>query len=166
MDTVQVPLRRQVFERLQKLAIPLVDDPSSVVERLLEYWHQNPQPVITGRPTKQVEIIVPPPITPNNSVQSVGSQWWQSARGESFPVGAKLRAEYLGKTYEALVTRLGIQFNGRVYDSPSAAGIAVKQATGADGDSAQTNGWEFWEILDPKSGRWLSINILRKRTTG
>ncbi len=160
MDTVQVPLRRQVFESLQKLAIPLVDDPSTVVERLIKHWYENPEPPVK-RPVN-----VSPPITPSSSAQTVENQWWQSSRGESFPVGAKLRAEYLGKTYEATVSRLGIQFNGRVYDNPSSAGIAVKQAAGTDGNSASTNGWQFWEILEPKSGRWLSINTLRNRVTG
>lgn len=73
------------------------------------------------------------------------AQFW-SAAGASFPLGLWLRASYLGREYYALVTPQGIEFNGRLYGSSSAAAIAVKQVAGKSGASAVTNGWYFWQL--------------------
>jgi len=149
MDTVPVHIRRQVFEKLQKLAVPLVDDASSVIERLIKHWEKAaPQSFPLASPERQQ------------------SAFWYSSRGEAFPVGAELRGTYLGKTYHAKITAQGIEFNGMGYDNPSSAGIAAKRAAGTKGQAVSTNGWDFWEMLNPDSQRWVSIDILRSKVKG
>ena len=143
MDTVQILIRRDVFERLQQLATPLVDDVNSVIARLIKNWEASPQ-----KPAAPI---------PSTS----GTQIWRSSRGEAFPVGIELRSSYLGKSYSAKVTAAGIELNGKVYDNPSKAGIAVKHIAGTRGRAASTNGWDFWEMLDPATKRWVSIDGLR-----
>jgi hypothetical protein len=147
MEIVQVPLKREVFERLKLLAEPLVDDVSSVVERLIKHWESAPP----GPRTRT--IVLPEP----------GPAIWRSARGERFLVGTKLRARYLGHTFDATVTVSGIDFNGRHFDNPSSAGIAAKESVGTHGKSASTNGWDFWEMQEPNSEQWVSIDVLRSR---
>ena len=148
METVQVGLRREVFERLKALAEPLVDDASSVVERLINHWESTP----TGQ-------------RPTIALKKPEAAYWRSARGEMFPVGAKLRAKYLGQTFEATVTSGGIDFKGRCFDNPSSAGIAAKESLGTTGKAASTNGWDFWEMHDPESGQWFSIDVLRSTSS-
>ncbi|WP_374587120.1 restriction system modified-DNA reader domain-containing protein [Ideonella dechloratans] len=150
MELVQVPVRREVFERLKALAEPLVDDASSVIERLIAHWETIPH----GPRVRHIELPEP------------GPALWRSARGERFPVGAPLRAKYLGHKFEATVTASGIEFAGKTYDNPSSAGIAVKESVGTKGKAASTNGWDFWEMLDPASKRWVSINKLRTEKAG
>ncbi len=41
-DSINVPIFCSVFTRLQRLAIPLVDDTNSVIERLIDHWESNP----------------------------------------------------------------------------------------------------------------------------
>lgn len=147
MEIVQVGLKREVFERLQSLAEPLVDDASSVVERLIRHWESAP-------PGPPVQTIASPEARP---------AIWRSARGEKFPVGTKLRARYLGNEFEATVTAGGIDFNGHLFDNPSSAGIAAKESVGSHGKAASTNGWRFWEMQDSESGQWVSIAVLRSR---
>lgn len=152
METVSVPVRRAVFERLQKMAIPLVDDASSVIERLISHWESNPPKgggfSLGGGGSP----------SPANEPQA---QAWHSARGEEFRIGTQLRASYLGKTLLAKVTPEGIEFAGKLYDNPSSAGIAAKNSVGTTGKAASTNGWDFWEMQIPGSQRWVSIDVLR-----
>lgn len=150
MEAVQIPLRREVFERLKALAEPLVDDASSVIERLIKHWESAPP----GPGTRL--IVLPDP----------GPAVWRSARGEKFLVGTQLRASYLKHSFEAIVTVSGIEFGGRAYDNPSSAGIAAKESVGTKGKAASTNGWDFWEMQDSKTKRWISINVLRASNAG
>jgi len=41
-DFINVPIISTVFTRLQRLAIPLVDDANSVIEKLIDHWESNP----------------------------------------------------------------------------------------------------------------------------
>ena len=141
MATVPVRVKKEVFERLQMLAVPLVENTSDVIERLVKHYEGSH------------------PVSPKTHPRSVAV--WRSARGEAFPVGVSLRGAYLGKTYNALVTARGIEFGGVVYDNPSSAGIAAKNSAGISGSAANTNGWRFWEMLDTETQRWVSINTLR-----
>jgi hypothetical protein len=143
MEMVQVQLRRDVFEKLQKLAVPLVDDISAVIARELDR-----AAMLQGN-------------LPNATVPTTAT--WRSARGERFPVGAQLRAHYLHKEYSAKVTPRGIEFDGKVFDNPSSAAIAVKHSAGKTGDAASANGWGFWEMLDPQTNQWVSIDTLRAK---
>jgi hypothetical protein len=163
METVQVPIRRSVFEELQKLAVPLVDDTSSVIEKLIEHWNRKEKSTKVSDGDRRTPAIARPAassIPPTPEAIASMPRVWQSARGETLPIGAKLRAVYRGKTFSATVTSQGIDFNGHLYDSPSAAGIAAKEAAGTEGAAAATNGWTFWETLD-SNGRWIPINSFR-----
>lgn len=146
MEVVQVPVKKEVFESLKRLAEPLVDDASSVIERLIRHWEKSP----------------PAPTKTASHVPGLSAEW-RSARGERFPIGAKLRARYLRHTFEANVTVNGIEFNGKTYDNPSSAGIAAKESVGTVGKAASTNGWDFWEMLEPSTKRWVSIDTLRAK---
>jgi hypothetical protein len=150
VEVIQVPVRRDVFERLKALAEPLVDDASSVIERLISHWETVPH----GPRVRHIRLPEPGPAV------------WRSAKGERFRVGAPLRAKYLGHRFEATVTASGIEFAGKTYDNPSSAGIAAKESVGTTGKAASTNGWEFWEMLDPASRRGVSINGLRTANAG
>lgn len=151
MELVKLEIKPELFKRLQCLAEPLVDDVSSVIERLITHWESCPPTL--GH--KVVSIKLPAPPTE-----------WRSARGERFPIGAKLRARYLNHNFEAIVTASGIEFNGHTYNNPSSAGIAAKESVGTTGNSASTNGWDFWEILDSTMNRWVSIDVLRSKNSG
>ena len=144
MGKVTVTLSQETFDKLQLIAIPLIDDTDSVIGRLINYWNTNSPQDNTPNAQNPEEIKV-----------------WISARGEQFPVGLKLRSNYLGHTYEAEVTPTGIKFDGEIFDNPSSAGIAVKRKAGASRKAANTNGWSFWEMQNTQSGRWESINLLR-----
>ncbi len=72
-----------------------------------------------------------------------------------FEGGKVLYAKYKDKEHKAWVNRLGrIRFNGKYYDTPTAAGktIITKGAI---------NGWNFWKYKD-KSGELRRIADLRK----
>jgi|GEM_PF-1990209 hypothetical protein len=150
MEVVQLPVKREVFERLKALAEPLVDDASSVIERLIGHWESSP-------PRPRNRTVVLPEAEPSV---------WRSARGGEFPVGTKLRATYLSHFFGATVAAGGIEFNGHTYDNPSSAGIAAKESVGTKRRAATTNGWDFWEMQDPKTGRWVSIDTLRSSKVG
>ena len=144
MEDVQITLNRKVFERLQLLAEPFVDNPSTVIERLLKHWESAPP-----SPRSRVINLAKPLTT------------WRSVRGERFPIGAKLRAKYLSHSFEAVITTRGIEFKDKAFDNPSSAGIAAKESVGTPTKAASTNGWDFWEMLDPTTKQWTSINVLR-----
>lgn len=66
----------------------------------------------------------------------------------------RIRAEYKGEIYIAIVNKSGtIRYDGAVYNSPSAAGRAVK--------GKNCHGWLFWEFRD-KKGEWVKLDNLRK----
>ena len=147
METVPMQVRRSVFAKLQKLATPLIDDPSAVIERLIEHWETNP-------PKKGMS---------SSSGNEYQKKFWHSSRGEKFPLGIQLRANYLGTMYKADVTERGIEFAGKVYKNPSRAAIAAKKLAGTVLRAASTNGWAFWEMYDSESQKWVSIDALRTR---
>jgi hypothetical protein len=67
----------------------------------------------------------------------------------------RLRAKYKGKLYRAVVRRDGrIRHDGVIYDSPSAAAIAVI--------GHNVNGWQFWKF-ERAPGDWVPLNSLRSR---
>ncbi len=72
----------------------------------------------------------------------------------TFPSGKVIYATYKGKEYKAWVYRSGsIKFNGKLYDSPSGVGKAIRKK--------ETDGWRFWKYKD-KSGNLTAIKDLRK----
>ena len=65
----------------------------------------------------------------------------------------KLRVRYKGKLYRAVVRRGGqIRYDGVVYKTPSAAGMAVRKRP--------TNGWQFWQC-ERSPGDWIPLSKLR-----
>ncbi len=60
-------------------------------------------------------------------------------------------ATYKGVDYKAWIRRTGlISFDGKLYESPSGAGLAVRKKS--------TNGWAFWKYKDKKG------DLVRLRT--
>ena len=72
-----------------------------------------------------------------------------------FP-GTPIKAKYKGREVVATIDEQGrINLNGKQYNSPSSAGLAVI-------DSGAVNGWRFWRYQNPQ-GKWVFINELLKR---
>ena len=78
-----------------------------------------------------------------------------------------LEKNYKGVTLEAVVEAGGrVRFAGESYSSLSTAGgMARKTLVGApEGrDYPQTDGWTFWQYLDPQSGQLLPVDSLRQQ---
>ena len=142
-DEVQVRVRRDVFEKLKSLAEPLVDDTSAVIARLIRHWETSPP-----RQTSPTE-------------QRQPSELWRSPRGDVLPVGTHLEGKYKGKTYAAMVAKNGIRFDGKVFQTLSAAAIAAKGLAGTKGEAANTNGRDFWGLRDSASGQLVSVSAMR-----
>jgi len=67
--------------------------------------------------------------------------------------GFRIRGEYKGQTYRAIVNRSGsIRYNGQLYNSPSMAGKAAR--------GRNTNGWTFWKFKNAE-GEWITLDQLR-----
>jgi hypothetical protein len=65
-----------------------------------------------------------------------------------------IRARYKGGTFRAHVRRDGrIRFQGKTYNSPSAAGSAVCKRS--------CDGWRFWEY-ERAPGDWVRLDVLRR----
>ena len=144
-DLISVPVSPRVFTRLQRMAVPLVDDSSAVIERLLDHWEANP-------PAPSVSPLV---------AAKVATEMWRSPRGDVLPVGTPLQAGYLGKTFRASVEKNGIRFNGKLYRNLTAAGVAAKGQLGRKGRTASTNGRDFWKFQEPATEQWIPITTLR-----
>jgi len=57
-----------------------------------------------------------------------------------------------------------ISYDGRLFDSPSGAGIQAKIDLGAS-ENTTVNGWTFWKYIDPLTNEEKYINNLRKYYT-
>jgi hypothetical protein len=143
-EFIQMTIKKDVFERLQKLATPLVDDTSSVITKLIDSWDK----------VKQQK---------NTQINQAGAaKYFICSRGERLPIGTKLRAIYRRREFGARVDASGIVFEGKGYNNPSLAGIEAKRSHGAVGNAANTNGWTFWEYFDDITGHWRSLDDFRK----
>lgn len=72
------------------------------------------------------------------------------------PIGSILKVVYKGREFTAEVDAEGmIHIGGKVYNSPSQAGIHVAKRP--------VNGWTFWRYQNA-SGKWFTIDGLRRRT--
>ena len=68
--------------------------------------------------------------------------------------GFQIRATYKGKLFTARVRKDGkVRFDGKIYNSPSLAGIAVVGRT--------CNGWSFWRYKNTDN-EWVRLNELRR----
>jgi hypothetical protein len=71
-----------------------------------------------------------------------------------FPQGTDFRATHKGKTYTGRVHGGALVVDGKSYESPSAAAVAI---TGN-----AVNGWRFWECRLPGKSTWQLIDGLRR----
>jgi hypothetical protein len=76
------------------------------------------------------------------------------AKGVRFPEGTEFRANYKGQMRTGRVEGGSLLVNGRPYDSPSAAAVAI---TGS-----AVNGWRFWECRFAGDSSWKLIESLRR----
>jgi hypothetical protein len=160
-DLVTVQMSSELFGRLQRLAVPLVDDVASVLNKLITHWEASP-PKAESLGTRAAQI----GSSATSPFPSTAAETWIPPRGgDTLRVGLRLQGSYLGQTFYATVETNGIRFNGELYDSLSAAGVAVKERLGRGKAAASTNGRKFWGILDGKTGRWTSIEDLFPRKT-
>lgn len=75
------------------------------------------------------------------------------AKGVRFPAGTEFRATYKGQTHLARVEGGALKLNGKRYESPSAAAVAI---TGNP-----VNGWRFWECRLPGRPAWKLLQEVR-----
>ena len=140
MPTIE--LSDQTYAELGRIATPFVEtDPEDVILRL-----------IRGMEAKQST-----PAKPKRKAVS-GTGRPLSSNSGSIPHGRNLRAKYKGKTYHATIVNGHVEWNGRRYDSISAAAIAVIRSTGSR--RASENGWRFWEV-EESNGKWVSARSWR-----
>ena len=78
---------------------------------------------------------------------------WQVG-GVTFSHGTEFRGRRKGKTHSARVDDGALVYDGRRFDSPSAAASAIAEHA--------VNGWKFWECHLPGRG-WTMIDSLRSR---
>ncbi len=76
------------------------------------------------------------------------------AKGIRFPAGTEFRANYKGQTHLARVEGGGIVVEGKRYDTPSSAAMAITKSN--------VNGWRFWEARLPGQAGWKMIESLRR----
>jgi hypothetical protein len=76
------------------------------------------------------------------------------AKGVRFPVGTEFRANYKGRTHLGRVENGGIVVEGKRYDTPSSAAMAITRSN--------VNGWKFWEARLPGQAGWKMIESLRR----
>jgi len=81
----------------------------------------------------------------------------------------ELEKTYKGNTLRAVINADGsISFDGRKYNSLSMAGGFARKSINNpryldDNKWPSTNGWDFWKCRDPKTGKLVKIDVLRKR---
>ena len=79
-----------------------------------------------------------------------GDWTWKGVR---FPQGTQARAKYKGQLHLAEVKDGALMLNGKRYDSPSSAAMAITKTP--------VNGWTFWEVKLPGQAEWHSMKELR-----
>jgi len=75
-------------------------------------------------------------------------------KGIRFPAGTEFRANYKGQTHLARVEAGAIIVEGKRYDTPSSAAMAITKSN--------VNGWRFWEARLPGQSGWKMIESLRR----
>ena len=76
------------------------------------------------------------------------------AKGIRFPAGTEFRANYKGRTHLARAEDGGMVVEGKKYDTPSSAAMAITKSN--------VNGWKFWEARLPGQAGWKMIESLRR----
>lgn len=75
--------------------------------------------------------------------------------GVAFANGTEFRMHYRKAVHTARVDDGALLFNGKRFDTPSAAASSI---TGS-----QVNGWKAWQCRAPGSSAWIAIDGLRAR---
>lgn len=126
------------FVRSQNLAVQLRRD--------LRMWHR-----------EQERFLVPVRRQQRNVSKTTNAE---ESNGTPPPLAAyvsapkKLRVRYKGKLYRARIRRDGtILYDGIVYRTPSAEGLAVRKRP--------TNGWQFWQF-ERAPGDWVPLSKIRQ----
>ena len=74
-------------------------------------------------------------------------------KGVTFPESTEFRGRYKGRQYGARVEKGALVSDGKRYETPSAAAMAITDS--------QTDGWKFWECRRPGDSSWTMIKSLR-----
>ncbi len=106
-----------------------------------------------GKPAKK-KIANPRPIKAIKNKSNTRSESKRPLKG-FFPGGKMIYATYQGQGYKAwLKANGGIVYKNTLYDTPSAAGSAIR------GGKA-TNGWTFWKYKD-EEGKLVMLKTMKK----
>jgi len=105
---------------------------------------------LLGLPPRQAIDPLEPPSTNNESTSL--TDW--IVKGTRFPTGTEFRSSYKGRTYTGRVNDGALLVDGKSFDSPSAAAVAIT--------SNPVNGWRFWECRLPGKSTWQLIDSLRR----
>lgn len=109
---------------------------------------------LLGLPSKQAAAAsAPAAAQPARAFDSTSPQDWV-VKNVRFPQGSDFRATHKGKTYTGRVHGGALVVDGKSYESPSAAAVAIT------GNSV--NGWRFWECRLPGKSTWQFIEGLRR----
>ena len=100
-------------------------------------------------PKKEIPIAAPK----SSGVAIEGIDDWL-VKNVRFPVGTDFRATYKGKTYTGRVQGGALMVDGKRYESPSSAAVAIT--------AGAVNGWRFWEARLPGKASWQLIDSLRR----
>lgn len=124
----EIELRRESFD----------DSPNDVLRKVFKL-------IISRHPEKKPEI----------SSQIFRAPSALALKGATLKEGLLLRKYAKGTLHQAIIKNGKIEYNGRVYHSPSAAAWAVTKSS--------TNGWIFWEYFDAESSDWKILDNLRSK---
>lgn len=105
---------------------------------------------LLGLPPKQATDPVEPQ---SGSLESTSPTDWV-VKGTRFPASTEFRSTYKGRTYSGRVHDGALVIDGKSFDSPSAAAVAIT--------SNPVNGWRFWECRLPGKSTWQLIDSLRR----
>ena len=83
---------------------------------------------------------------------NVGTRPWV-VDGVTFPHGTEFRRKFKGREYSARVENGALVYDGRRYDTPSAAAMAITEVA--------ANGWRFWNARRPGDADFKRIKYLR-----
>jgi predicted CopG family antitoxin len=90
---------------------------------------------------------------PHAAHEAMGEGDWV-VKAVRFPAGTEFRARYRGELHLGRVLGGALVLNGKRYDTPSAAAMAITNGT-------PVNGWTFWECRQPGEAGWRKIKALR-----
>ena len=138
MHTIEIDF--DVFKKLTGMRESEAVTYNDVIRRLLGIGAVSPSSTITST-------AIQGSISP-----SLSGAW--TTKGVTFPSGTEFRGSHKGKTVSGRVEAGALAVNGKRYESPSAAAVAI---TGNP-----VNGWVFWECKKPGATSWQMIKSLRK----